>query len=324
MPETQMPDFVRPMLAQRSTPFDSDEYWFELKWDGMRAVVVRDGPGYRLFNRRGVEITPRYPEFSFLNGLPAGTILDGELVVLERGRPSLAKLLGRENVASPLKIRALSRSRPGHLIVFDQLYDRFSSILARPIEVRRECLQRTVETCDSSRLALSEAVRGEGRALFEEVVRRDLEGVMAKRLGSPYRPGKRSHAWLKIKRRSKTVCAIVGFQGSQNDGAGFRCLILAANHSEGLRYAGKVAVGFKRDVRQEIYELLCSRPARAPLVACPEPGQWVEAGLYCEVSYLEVTSKGRLRDPVFERLVSDPDCVRSIIRNPTHSQGSIR
>jgi ATP-dependent DNA ligase len=223
--------------------------------------------------------------------------------VLDQGKPSLARLLSRENVASPVKTRVLAKRRPVLLIVFDQLYDRFRSIMAEPIEVRRKRLQETVRGEDPARLIMSEAVVGEGRALFEEVVRRDLEGVMAKRLGSRYRPNRRTDAWLKIKKRSRDLCAILGFQPSGNLQDGFRCLILAADGPAGLEYVGKVGTGFGRTVREALYRDLCSRTIHAPLVPCPQSGVWVEAGLYCEVSYLERTGKGELRDPVFERLI---------------------
>jgi ATP-dependent DNA ligase len=291
------------MLAKRGAPFDSQAYLFEVKWDGIRAIAFIDTDGYRLMNRRGVDMTLRYPELCFLQGLPAGTILDGEIVVLDQGKPSLARLLSRENVTSPVKVRMLAKRRPVHLIVFDQLYHRFRPIMAEPIEVRRKRLQETVGGEDPARLIMSEAVTGEGRALFEEVVRRDLEGVMAKRLGSRYWPNRRTDAWLKIKKRSRVLCAILGFQPSGNLKEGFRCLILAADGPAGLEYVGKVGTGFGRTVREALYGHLCSRTTHAPLVPCPEPGVWVEAGLYCEVSYLERTGKGELRDPVFERLI---------------------
>jgi ATP-dependent DNA ligase len=271
--------------------------------DGIRATAFIDTSGYRLMNRRGVDMTLRYPELRFVQCLPAGTILDGEIVVLDRGKPSLARLLSRENATSPVKVRVLAKRRPVLLIVFDQLYDRFRSIMAEPIEVRRKRLQATVEGSDPARLIMSEAVVGEGRALFEEVVRRDLEGVMAKRLGSRYRPSKRTDAWLKIKKRSRVLCAILGFQPSGNLQEGFRCLILATDGPAGLEYVGKVGTGFDRTVREALYGHLCSRITHAPLVPCRESGVWVEAGLHCEVSYLERTSEGKLRDPVFERLI---------------------
>ena len=89
----RLPEFIAPMLAKRGAPFDSDEYLFEVKWDGMRAITLVDAEGFRVLNRRGVDVTARYPELSCLSELPAGTILDGELVVLEAGKPSLARLL---------------------------------------------------------------------------------------------------------------------------------------------------------------------------------------------------------------------------------------
>ena len=130
----QLPKFIPPMLAKAGAPFDSDSHLFEIKWDGTRSVAYIDRPCYRLLNRRQVDMVYRYPEFDFLGELPPGTVLDGEIVVLDGGKPSFRKLLSRENVASKLKIRTLSQSMPAIYIVFDQLYDGFRSLMEEPIE----------------------------------------------------------------------------------------------------------------------------------------------------------------------------------------------
>jgi ATP-dependent DNA ligase len=252
-------------------------------------------------------MTYRYPEFEFLSQLPRGTVFDGEMVVLENGRPSFHKLLSRENAGSPLKIRSLAKSVPAVLIVFDQLYANFQSIMDRPLEDRRERLVQTVSNAMPERLVVSDAVLGQGRAYFEQVVGRGLEGVVAKKLGSRYLPGKRSDAWLKIKKRSRMFCAIIGFLPAEDGSRDFRSLIIASNDpSENLlRPVGKVGTGFPKRVRDRINAQIWPRLRDKPFVPCKEKGRWLEPGLYCEVSYLEQTANGELRDPVFEKLVNE-------------------
>jgi DNA ligase D-like protein (predicted ligase) len=302
-----LPDFIPPMLAKRGQPFTSDDCLFEVKWDGTRTIVFVENGNYRLVNRRRVDMTYRYPEFDFLAGLPAGTVLDGEMIVLEAGRPSFHKLLSRENAGSPLKIRSLARNMPAVLVVFDQLYAGSHSIMPQPLELRRRVLAETVAGCNSNRLVVSDVVLGQGRALFDEVVKRDLEGIMAKRLGSRYLAGKRTDAWLKIKKRSRMLCAVMGFQPADDGSRDFRSLILASNdpRTNRLRFVGKVGTGFPQRLRNQINELVWSRLQDRPVVPCVEKGRWVEPGLFCEVSYLEQTAGGELRDPVFEKLI-DP------------------
>ena len=107
-----LPVFVSPMLAQKGQPFDSEAHLFEIKWDGTRMLAFVEGDGYRLVNRHRAERTAQYPELACLAELPAGVILDGEVVVLHEGRPDFGRLLSHDQAGSPLKIRLLARSMP--------------------------------------------------------------------------------------------------------------------------------------------------------------------------------------------------------------------
>src|SRR5262245_28228111 len=143
----EFPKFVSPMLAKVGEPFDSDQYFFEIKWDGTRTLAFIEDGGCRLLNRRKVDMTNRYPEFSFLEKLPAGTVLDGEVVVLQQGKPSFQKLMSREQARAPLKIRGLSRNLPATYIVFDLLYHGHEDVMNEPLPARRERLQQLVTQC---------------------------------------------------------------------------------------------------------------------------------------------------------------------------------
>ena len=199
--QPSLPAFVSPMLAQKGQPFDSEEHLFEIKWDGTRMLAFVDGDGSRLVNRHRAERTLQYPELACLGELPAGVILDGEVVVLHEGRPDFGRLLSRDQAGSALKIRLSARSMPATYMVFDLLYEAYESLLDRPLFERRRRLRQLLVDLDHPQVVFSEGIVGAGRVLFEEVCRQGLEGVVAKRLSSRYRPGKRTTAWLKIKPR---------------------------------------------------------------------------------------------------------------------------
>ena len=191
---------IAPMLAAASAPFDSCDYSFEVKWDGIRALAGVESAGWRLWGREQADYTARYPELDFLRGWPSGTMVDGELVALDAaGRPDLRRLLGRHGLADAWRIRQARRWRPVVYIVFDLLYLRGRSLLHEPLTRRREALEELCVGCAAESLVFSAGVVGAGAAFYRAAAAAGQEGVMAKRRDSPYRPGRRSYAWRKIK-----------------------------------------------------------------------------------------------------------------------------
>src|SRR5687768_15377587 len=118
-----LPDFIAPMLARPGEAFDSEGHLFEVKWDGTRALAFIDKDGYRLLNRRRADLTARYPEFEPLCEFPAGTVLDGEVVVLRNGKPDFEAYMVREQARTPMKWRTLAQTMPATYVVFDLLYE---------------------------------------------------------------------------------------------------------------------------------------------------------------------------------------------------------
>lgn len=299
-PAPSLPAFIEPMLASPGSAFDAEDYLFEVKWDGVRALAFIEAGSYRLLNRRKIDITARFPEFAPLATLPPGTVLDGEVVVLKEGKPDFGLLQSRDHARTPLKVAAASKNLPATYIIFDILYDGFRSLMAKPLLERRERLANLLAAAPCDRFALSQHVLGSGKTFFTEVCRSGLEGVVAKRLNSRYQPGKRSDAWIKIKRSQSIYCAIIGFVPRER--RDFRNLILASNIDGELRYAGKVGSGFDMALRDQLNDLLYSRLRPKPLVPCKLKGKWIEPGLYCLVSCMERTARGEFRAPVFEEL----------------------
>jgi ATP-dependent DNA ligase len=190
---------VLPMLAVAAEPFDSLEYCFEIKYDGVRALAAVDEMGWRLWSRERADYTTRYPELDVLRRLPAGTLVDGELVAFDAdGRPELRRLLRRHALTDSWRIRQARHWCPVRYVLFDLLFHAGRCLMRVPLVRRRELLAEVCERLDGV-VVFSPAVIGAGTALFQAAVAARHEGVMAKQLMSVYWPGKRSSTWKKIK-----------------------------------------------------------------------------------------------------------------------------
>jgi bifunctional non-homologous end joining protein LigD len=308
MANGRLPRFVPPMLAVLGEPFDSDEHLYEIKWDGIRTLAFVERGTARLASRNDQPLSDRYPELAELGALPDGTVLDGEVVALRDGKPDFGRVLRRtRGSGGPRSAARAAADGALTYVAFDILYRDYRSLMDLPLSDRRGHLEELVGPARSPGLALSEGLQGAGTAFYREACERGLEGVVAKRLASTYAPGKRNGAWVKIKRRQRAVCVVIGF--IEKAGRDFQSLLVATNQLPGesgpgaLRYVGRVGGGFTELMHARVNDLLWARPAPAPVVPCPEKARWIEAGLYCTVSFAELTEAGLLRAPVFEGLV---------------------
>ena len=308
---TRLPASFAPMLATSGPPFDSDRHLFEVKWDGIRAVTMVDRHGVRMLSRRGSDLTGNYPELAVLERLPPGTMVDGEIVVLNEGRPDFEFALRRDRRGPGAPDGG---GQPAVYLVFDLMYLRFTPTIELPLTERRAPLAELVGACGSSHVAFSEGIVGAGVRFYREICERAMEGVMAKRLDSRYLPGRRSDAWVKIKRRISYHCLVLGFL--DREGRDFQSLAVATEREPGagLRYAGRVGSGFNDAERGELYDLLRRHRCPEPLLPLPADRSardqldqmcWLEPVLFCVVSCMEMTAGGMLRAPVFERLVRE-------------------
>jgi len=285
------------MLAVHGEPFDSDQHFFEFKWDGFRAGAMVEHGAVRLMSRNSIDLIDRFPGLAALRALPDGLALDGEIVAFRDGKPDFDSILNRGRKPSSTKVK---------FVAFDVLYEGFEPRLSLPFAERRQMLERILTASTCPELMLSEGLPARGKALYQEACVQGLEGVVAKRLGSAYASGKRNGAWVKIKRRLRIQVVVIGFIAKP--GNDFQSLLVAGSNLPGeepgpLRYVGRVGGGFTEAARTLMNRLLRERPVKAPLVPCPERAEWVEPGLYCEVSYTELTEAGLLRAPVFEGLI---------------------
>jgi bifunctional non-homologous end joining protein LigD len=302
---------IKPMLAVRGRPFSDEKFLYEIKWDGTRCIVFADVENKRLRmqNRRLMEISYRYPELDFFSFLDQNAVLDGEIVVLKDGKPSFPLLQKREHVDSKRKIEMLSKTIPAVYMAFDILYTASDGwIMDLPLKERKKIL-RSISN-DTRRIGVTDFVKKNGEEFYRKAVEIGLEGVMAKKLESGYTPGKRSRAWIKIKKKQTADCIIVGWLEGEGMREGkFGSLILAMMKNGKLVHVGQVGTGFDFEFVSWFYEKLRSIEVDNPWFSenFSRKPHWVKPVYVCEVEFLELTEDLKLRAPVFVRLRNDKD-----------------
>ena len=284
------------MGSTRAVP-DGEEWVFEIKWDGYRTIVHLDDGMVRLQSTAGHDVTERWPEFAGLADAvnARSAILDGELVVFDdAGRPRF-ELVQRSGIGS---------DRQAVIQFFDVLQIDGNDTIDLPYLDRRRLLDQLVESGDNWTVP-SYAV-GNGAALVAATAEQGLEGVIAKRIDSRYRPAKRAKDWRKIKNRMLVELTIGGFTaGTGNRSDTFGALLVGRPAPEGLAFAGGVGTGFDRRTLAMLTERL-----RALVVAeCPfEPpppasvartATWVEPMLRARIEIAEFTNDGLVRHATF-------------------------
>ncbi|HYY44688.1 MAG TPA: non-homologous end-joining DNA ligase [Actinomycetota bacterium] len=318
-PAPDPPPEPTPMLATAAAePFDDDGWLFEPKWDGVRTLAVcTDRTG--LLSRTGRDVTGTYPELARLHErlVALDAIVDGEIVTLVDGRPSFERLQSRMNLTSPKDAERAAAGIPVTYVAFDVLYLDGRDVTPLPIEERKALLEGMV--VPSARIVVSQHVTGEGTALAEAARAMNLEGIVAKRLGCPYRPGRRVRDWLKIKQVSVADVVVGGWsQGEGSRSSTLGALLVGAYDTEGLHFLGAVGTGFSdQELRRLCPELEARATTECPFVEGPEGiragrfgkplrgVRWTAPELVARVEYREVTSQNRLRAPAYKGLRSD-------------------
>ena len=292
---------VAPMLATAGKAFDiddEDDWAFEMKWDGYRAVAVCDGPDVTLFSRTGKDMTDTYPEVA--DALAAqdltDTVLDGEVVALgPDGAPSFSRLQ--------------QGTRPIQYLLFDVLSHDGEALKNAPYLERRDVL-RDLDLDDGKTLRVPLAFDGSLDDAVASSQELGLEGVVAKRRDSRYRSGTRSSSWIKIKNQRMQEAVIVGWRpGKGNRSGNVGSLLLAMPEGDGWRYIGRVGTGFTDRVVRDLTERLKAIERKTAPLEVPRDvareARWVSPKLVGEVTYSEWTGDGHLRHPVWRGLRPD-------------------
>ncbi len=302
------------MLAVSGSLPVGPEWAYELKWDGVRAIAVCGDGSVRLFARSGAEVTKAYPE---LAGLAAAlhdaglqdAVLDGEVVQLDRnGRPDFVALGERMHVRDAAKARALAAARPVNYLVFDILAANGTDVTRASYVERRELLESVLPPPGDTPWAVPPHFT-DGAQTLAVAKDLELEGVVAKRLASPYRPGARTGDWVKVK-IDRTGDYVVG--GWRTDRRTLSGLLVGLPGPDGLIYRGRVGGGISAAAERSLLAML--QPLRAPgspFAAGQVPRvdmvgtTWVQPEVVVEVRYGQITRDGRLRFPVFLRVRPD-------------------
>ncbi len=305
-----------PMLAAAAELPKDDAHWgYEFKWDGVRAVArVHDGE-LTLWSRKVTEITVRYPELGRLPDALAGrnAVVDGEIVALDgSGRPDFGALQNRMHRTGP-EVARLAAAAPVTYLVFDLLEVDGKRLLDRPYADRRQRLDALAPS--GHRWAVTPWFRGTGRGVGADVLaasrENELEGVVAKRLDAPYRPGVRSPDWRKVKNVRTQAVVVGGWRPGQGRRAGgVGSLLVGVHDDEGrLVYAGHVGTGFTERALRDLQGSMTPRTTspfdgRLPRDVTLD-ARWVEPELVGEVGYAHWTADGRLRHPSWRGLRDD-------------------
>ena len=323
----------QPMLSRTANgPFNGDAWYFEIKWDGVRAIAYVD-EDLSLRSRNDRELAGQFPELAELLNLAPHTVLDGEIVVMSGGKPDIQALLPRLQAGTgrspPPDVK-----NPVTYIIFDILEKDKKMLLDLPFSERRKILEKSVK--EGPHVILSVPVEARGEDYYKAAIARGLEGVMAKRGDSPYEPGQRSGAWLKIKAEKTCDCVIAGYTPGQGGrGPTFGALLLglyeqgenarvgkrisspkkklsvppaSGDENRKLVYIGKVGTGFSDRDLEELLKTFSPLETSTPQLAGvekAEPVIWLEPALVCEVAYQMVTRDKKLRIPRFIRMRPD-------------------
>jgi bifunctional non-homologous end joining protein LigD len=307
----------RPMLATLADQLPvGDEWLYEIKWDGYRALgYVRNGEA-KLVSRNGNDLTARFPEVAKALGRAMKSpdcVVDGEVCALdEQGRPSFS---------------AMQQGKAGTPVVyelFDVLELDGEPVVDRPLTERRELLERLLDRRVTT-VQLSGAF-DDGEALLVAAEEQRLEGVMAKKSASRYAEGRRTRDWLKVKTHGEQEFVIVGYtKGEGRRARSFGSLVLAVNEGGTLRWVGNAGTGFTEKTIGELLEALERlRVDESPLAVVPKMPKvrkadvvWVRPELVAQVKFTEWTHDGHLRAPVYLGLRDDKAAVEVQVEKPT-------
>ena len=309
-----MPDFIDPMRATLADrPFDDDDWLFEIKWDGYRVEAVVEGERTRLWTRNRQDAARYFPDLAGpATWIDADTaIVDGEVVALDdEGRPRFSLLQDRTGIRSG---RTSRTRRPGEAApivyqAFDLLYLDGRSLLGVPLEERKRLLRSRLRAHPLVRYGGH--VEAEGHAFHEAARAQQLEGIVAKLRRSPYEPGRRSRAWLKVKLRAEQEAVVVGWLPGQGSHRDLGSLILAVRSGDRWQHAGQVGSGIDARMRRELRARLdeIERPT-SPLDPIPrlKGARWVEPRIVVRVEFAEWTADDLLRQAAFKGIEPDRD-----------------
>jgi bifunctional non-homologous end joining protein LigD len=295
------------MLATAVTTLPPGDGWaYEFKWDGVRTLLDVSERGVRLASRAGNDVSAGYPEIVAQAADVGDALLDGEIVAFVDGVPSFGRLQTRMHLRGKTEVARAAADAPVTYVAFDVLRRFGVDLTSRPYAERRATLERFAAEHDGWTLSPS---FDDGPATEAVARANGLEGVVAKRISSVYRPGLRSDDWRKLRFVRAGDFVVIGWEAAAEHPNSLSSLVLGMVGDAGLQYAGRVGSGLAGRVAAQIKGMLTERNT-PPIggVAPPMRGRklrWVEPELVVEVEFSAWTGDGRLRQPVFRGIRSD-------------------
>jgi len=315
---------MRPMLAIAGPQPIGAEWLHEVKWDGLRILADVSQSGLQLLSRVGRDVTGSFPELEPVTGTVRDALIDGEVIMLRNGVPSHEALTDRLRGTDARRTRRLAEDEPATVMAFDLLRLYGVDLTGRPLTERRASLERLRLPAESWRTSPR---YDDGPALLSATREQGLEGVVAKRSGSTYQPGRRSPDWVKTAHRRHQACVVGGWLPATEDGVA--ALLVGLPDGAGLlRYAGRVERGIGGGSGQDLRRLLSAIPAETAPFATPFDGPpdgptdtpsdglldggtesacWCRPRLVIEVRHLGWSPARRMREPVFRGVRTDLD-----------------
>lgn len=281
-----------PQLLERvDEPFDSNEWLWELKFDGHRAIYSQVNQKPTIYTRNGNIVTSRYPE---LVPLPTtkDICLDGEIIVMENGVPNFEKLMERFSCKNELKISYLMREIPVTYVVFDILMLNGESLMNLPLIQRKEILQN--ELTDTEHVVKIQYVEEYGESLFQAIKEQGLEGAIGKRKNSIYHAEKRSSEWLKV--LNYTYRDDIWITGYRKGDFG----LLASIKDEGRMKAAGIIEHGSVELRRQFYNLVRNYVKKEK-----DDFVYIQPFVRVRVKFLHFTSKGLMRIPVLLEVITE-------------------
>lgn len=307
---------IKPMLASPTDKaFDSKNWVFEIKWDGVRAILFKNKKNIMIQSRNGNDITKRYPEIVNAARISlrscGSAVIDGEIVILnEKGVPDFHIHQHRINIQDSRAIKVLSKQSPATYYVFDMLYKESKSLKEFGYLERRAILSRALEV--NEYIKISDYIDEKGKEILRSSKELKLEGIVAKFKNSIYREGTRSKDWLKIKNTKTQDCIIIGYtkgEGARVNYFGSLVLAVYCPIQQKLKFVGHVGTGFDDETLDLLSSILNKNENDSmPIDRLPYINReitWLNPVLVVEVKFTNWTKDGILRAPVFIRLRED-------------------
>ncbi|TPE42426.1 DNA ligase D [Pontibacter mangrovi] len=317
--EANMPHHIKPMMAKLTDgPFDGEDWLFEIKWDGYRAIAEVKGGQVELYSRSGKSYKDKYkPIIEGLQQLGQEAVLDGEIVVLnDEGYATFQQLQNYQNTPSE------------HLYfyVFDLLYLNGEDLRDLPLLERKQRLQELLSE-ELPAVRYSDHVVARGKEFFREAQRKQIEGIMAKKADSPYRTGKRSSEWLKIKTHLRQEAVIGGFTEPKGKRKHIGALVLGVYENGKLTYVGQSGSGFNTKsleaLKAKLEPLEQEKSPFAGKVKPNAPATWVKPELVAEITFAEWTSDGLMRQAIYEGLREDKKAKEVVRETALHTDEAV-